>query len=390
MTELLFNACRSLWRKRARSALTVLGIVIGVTLVTVVTLIGDAGRQTVGGELESMGLGGLSVTASGRAVLREDSLTLLRSMGAVQSAVPLAVYGASGTAANGQALSLMLCGIDSGETQAIGLTLLHGRMLTAGDVASSSHVCVVDTAVAEALYGCENIVGRTVTVPLSGYEERFTVVGVTKAGSLLFQNIAQMIPGMVYIPYPTLWQLTGRTDFDQLAVRLTAKADPAVEAMRIERALSQVSGESGFRAEDLSAQKDKLTGLMDIVTAILTAVSAISLLVSGLSIMTVMMVSVGERTREIGVKKALGATDGRIRREFLAEALLLSFGGGSLGVLLGLLIGQLGLSVSGVTLSVSPSLVWLVLFAAGIGVAFGVYPAHKAAHLDPVDALRCE
>ncbi|MBQ3069052.1 MAG: ABC transporter permease, partial [Clostridia bacterium] len=216
------------------------------------------------------------------------------------------------------------------------------------------------------------------------------VVGVTKAGSLLFQNIAQMIPGMVYIPSPTWWQLTGRTDFDQLAVRLTAKADPAVEAMRIERALSQVSGESGFRAEDLSAQKDKLTGLMDIVTAILTAVSAISLLVSGLSIMTVMMVSVGERTREIGVKKALGATDGRIRREFLAEALLLSFGGGSLGVLLGLLIGQLGLSVSGVTLSVSPSLVWLVLFAAGIGVAFGVYPAHKAAHLDPVDALRCE
>ncbi len=390
MTDVLFNACRSLWRKRARSMLTVLGIVIGVALVTVVTLIGDAGRYTVGGELESMGLGGLSVTASGRATLEEDGLRALRRMGSVSSAVPLMVHTASTTAADGTAQSLMLCGIDSGEVQAIGLTRLHGRMLSVGDVAAASHVCVVDTAVATALYGRENILGRTVTVPIAGIEETFTVVGVTKAGSLLFQNVAQMIPGMVYIPYTTLQQLTGRTDFDQLAVRLASTADAAAEAVRIEQALAQVSGEVGFRAEDLSAQKDKLSGLMDIVTWILTAISAISLLVSGLSIMTIMMVSVGERTREIGVKKALGATDGRIRREFLAEALLLSLGGGVCGVVLGLLLGQLGLSLVGVSLpSISP-LWWLIAFAAVIGVAFGVYPAHKAAHLDPVDALRCE
>lgn len=390
MTELVFNACRSLWRKRLRTLLTVAGIVIGVALVTVVTLIGDAGKRTVSGELESMGLGGLSVTASGRAALREDSLQTLRGMGAVQSAVPLMLYGTSTSLTDGTAQSLMLCGIDSGEVQAIGLTRLHGRMLSVGDVAASSHVCVVDTAVAQALYGRDNIVGRTLTIPVAGSTEAFTVVGVTEAGSMLFQNVAQMIPGMVYIPYTTLQALTGRTDFDQLAVRLNDSADPSAEAARIERALVQMNGQTGYRAEDLSAQKDKLAGLMDIVTWILTAISAISLLVSGLSIMTIMMVSVGERTREIGVKKALGATNGRIRREFLAEALLLSLGGGLCGVLIGAVLGYGGLALFGVSLPLNPSLGWLIAFAAVIGVVFGVYPAHKAARLDPVEALRCE
>lgn len=390
MTELLLNACRSLWRKRLRTLLTAAGIVIGVALVTIVTLIGDAGKRTVSGELENMGLGGLSVTASGRATLQENSLQALRGMGTVQSAVPLMLYGTATSTADGTAQSLMLCGIDSGEVQAIGLTRLHGRMLSTGDVAVASQVCVVDTAVAQAFYGCDNIVGRTLSIPVAGATERFTVVGVTKAGSMLFQNVAQMIPGMVYIPYTTLQELTGRTDFDQLAVRLDEYADPSAEAARIERALAQVNGQAGYKAEDLSAQKDKLAGIMDIVTWILTAISAISLLVSGLSIMTIMMVSVGERTREIGVKKALGATNGRIRREFLAEALLLSLGGGLLGVIVGAVIGYGGLAFFGVSLPLNGSLWWLIVFAAAVGVVFGVYPAHKAARLDPVEALRCE
>ena len=387
--ELLRGAARRLWRRRLRSLLTMGGIVIGVALVSVVTVIGDAGRLTVNGELENMGLGGLSVTASGQAVLEEGGLRTLRAMEDVESAVPLMLQSTSAIGQDGGTQSLMMCGIDSGEVQAIGLEIRWGRLLSAADVAGATNVCVVDAAVAHALFGRENVLGKTVLMPIGGAEESFTVVGVTQAGSLLFQNVAQMIPGMVYVPYTTLQQLTGREDFDQVAVRLKDPSTAVSASAHIEQMLSATGG-SGYRAENLSAQKDKLSGVMDIVTAVLMGISAVSLLVSGLSIMTIMMVSVGERTREIGVKKALGATDARILREFMTEALLLSMGGGVLGVALGTGIACLGLTLFGVSLpSIVPS-VWLVVFAAAVGVVFGVYPARKASRLDPVEALRCE
>ena len=384
------GAFRNLRRKGLRSLLTMGGIVIGVALVAVVSVIGAAGESAVERELESMGLGGLSVTASDAQGMEAETLAALREMEEVASAVPLMVDTSTLTTFGGNTQELMLCGIDSGETQVIGLTQLHGRLLSEADVASSARVCVVDRAVAQAMYARENIVGKTLTIPVGGVEETFEVVGVTEAGSALLQNVARLIPGMVYIPYTTMQQLSGRTQFDQLAVKLTEGADAQREAEHIEQVLARVSGEDRFAAENLAAQRDKLAGVMDIVTLVLTAISAISLLVSGLSIMTVMTVSVGERTREIGIKKALGATNGRILREFLTEALLLSLGGGIIGVAVGAGIGLICLSFVGLSVSVWKTMLLLIAFAVMIGGIFGVYPALKAARLDPVEALRCE
>ncbi len=386
----MIGAFRSLRRKGLRSLLTMGGIVIGVALVAVVSVIGAAGETAVERELESMGLGGLSVTASDAQGMEAEVLAALREMAEVASAVPLMVDASTLTRVGGGTQDLMLCGIDSGETQVIGLTQLHGRLLSKADVASSARVCVVDRAVAQAMYARDNIVGRMLTIPVGGVEETFEVVGVTEAGSALLQNVARLIPGMVYIPYTTMQQLSGRTRFDQLAVKLVEGADAQREAEHIEQVLARVSGEDRFSADNLAAQRDKLAGVMDIVTLVLTAISAISLLVSGLSIMTVMTVSVGERTREIGIKKALGATNGRILREFLTEALLLSFGGGVIGVAVGAGVGMIGLSFVGLSVSVWKTMAWLIAFAVLIGGIFGVYPAMKAARLDPVEALRCE
>ncbi len=383
-------ACRRLRRKAFRSLMTMSGIVIGVALVAIVSVIGAAGEEAVGAELESMGLGGLSVMANGTATLEGEALEALRDMSGVASAVPLMIDSSVLSRRDGGSQELVLCGIDSGETQAIGLTKCYGRMLSATDVASCARVCVVDRAVAHTLYARSNIVGATVTLPVGGVEETFTVVGVTEAGSALLQNVAQLIPGMVYMPYTTMQQLNGRSDFDQFAVRLVDGADEETEAGHIEQVLARIGGENSYTAENLAAQRDKLAGVMDVVTTILTAISAISLLVSGLSIMTVMTVSVGERTREIGIKKALGATNGRILREFLTEALLLSLGGGMIGVAIGAGLGAIGLSLFGLSVSVWQTMLWLVGFAAAVGVVFGVYPALKAARLDPVEALRCE
>lgn len=390
MIEAVKSAVRGLRRKGFRSVMTMSGIVIGVALVAVVSVIGAAGETAVERELESMGLGGLSVTTSDAAGLEEDTLQVLRGLAEVDSAVPLMIDSSSLALRGGGSQELMLCGIDSGETQVIGLSQLHGRLFSRADVASYARVCVVDRAVAQAMVARENIVGMSLTLPVGGVEETFEVIGVTEAGSALLQNVAQLIPGMVYIPYTTMQQLSGRTRFDQLAVRLVDGTDADREARRIEQVLARVSGEDRFSADNLASQKDKLAGVMNIVTLILTAISAISLLVSGLSIMTVMTVSVGERTREIGIKKALGATDGRILREFLAEALLLSVGGGVIGVAIGVGLGAIGLSTVGMSVSVWKTMAWLIAFAALVGGLFGVYPALKAARLDPVEALRCE
>lgn len=387
MSGRLIQACKSLWRKRFRTAMTMSGIVVGVGLVALVAMIGEAGGDAVGEELSDMGLGGLSITAGDGAVLEQDMLDTLRTLDEVASAVPLMLDTAKTTKRSGGTQSLMLCGIDGGETQVIGLNLRHGRLLSQTDVRSAARVCVVDTAVAGAVLERENIVGTTLIIPVGGIEESFTVVGVTEAGSALLQNVTQWIPGMVYIPYTTMQQLGGDMTFDQFAVQLTDDADAAASATHIEAVLSRMGG-GNIDAADLSAQKDKLAGVMDIVVLILTAISAVALLVAGLSIMTIMTVSVTERTREIGIKKALGATSGDILREFLTEALLLSFVGGVLGVALGGGLAAVGIAAFGASVTLPSTLGWLIVFALVIGGVFGVYPAMKAARLDPVEALK--
>ncbi len=386
--QIITYALRRLWRKRTRSLLTMSGIVIGVALVALVSAISAAGRTAVTTELENMGLSGLSVTAGDQASLDADALLALRQLEQVNTAVPLMVESSVAFTPRGESTSLMVCGIDSGEVQAIGLTTLHGRMLSVADVAASASVCVVDTAVANELFGRENVLGCTVGLSLGGVEEAFTVVGVTQAGSTLLQNVSRWIPGMVYVPYTTVQQLTGRVTFDQFAVTLR---DSTASAEGVHAVVGELAKwGSDFHTDDLSAQKDKLTAVMNAVVWVLTAIGGVSLLVAGLSIMTIMTVAVGERTREIGIKKAIGATNRRILLEFLCEALLLSLSGGVVGVLLGGGIGAIGLSLFGMPTVAFHSMLWLIGFSGAIGMLFGVVPAWKAARLDPVEALRCE
>ncbi len=389
MGELIKNAWRSLLRKRNRSLLTVVAIAVGVTMVACVSVIGTAGRAFVDNELDSMGINGLSVMAqTGGELISEEALNALRDLSCVDSAMPLMVQLGTVFTANASSDSA-LCGIDSGADQVISLSLRHGRLISPGDVASSARVCVLDEELARRCYGRSNVVGKTVFVQFGSLAEELTVVGVTETGSSLLQNFTSMIPGMLYIPYTTHTVITGQTAFDQVAIRVGTQSDVAKQ--RVERTLDRLyDGASPFRTDDLAVQKQRLEGLVDIVALTLTAISAISLVVSGFGIVTAMLSSVSERTREIGIKKAIGATRKHILLEFLAEAIILSLVGAVLGMIPAGITAFI-LQGMGFSVPVTPALFGgLLLFSLLVGSVFGAYPAYKASRLQPVEALRSE
>lgn len=384
--ELIKNALRQLLRKRGRTLLTVGGIAVGVMMVSIVTVVGNVGRAFVDEELDSMGVSGLSVMAlTSDTMLSEEALQEIRDLSQVSSAMPLMLQITGVSTPRGSSESV-LCGIDSGAGQVISLTLRYGRMIAAGDVAAAAPVCVLDEAAAKAAYGREAVVGKTVTVSVGKLTQELTVIGVTQTGSSLLQSVTSMIPGMVYLPYTTLQQLTGRQSFDQIAVRTVSSEVTDQTGERIERLLDRLyDGNAPFRTDNLAAQKDRLGRLVDIVAGVLTVLSGVSLVVSGFGIMTVMLSSVSERTREIGIKKAIGATQNRILAEFLAEAVLLSCAGALVGML------PAGVLLLILKTTVSPSVfLSLAAFSVLVGVVFGVYPAYKASKLPPVEALRSE
>ena len=379
----------ALGRKRLRSILTVSSIAIGTAMVVLILCIGHIGTAAIENELESMGVDGISVSATEG--LSMDALTAIRGLSLVRQAMPLSLQFASAVTDTGT-YSVVGCGIDAGADQVISLSLLYGRMLTPGDVARQAAVCVVDETLAEEVFGRTNVVGQTLSVVYQNGSMELTVVGVSATGSSLLQNMTSLIPYMIYLPYTTQQMVTGVTVFDQIAVRLTdgTAAEAATTAIRRELTYAGQQTE-GLLTEDLASQRQRLESMMQIVSLALTAIGGVSLLVSGFGILTVMLSSVNERTREIGIKKAIGATRGRILCEFMAGALLLSLFGALAGLALGCGAVLLGCGLLGFT----PAFPWWSLAAVLgltllLGIVFGAYPAYQAAGLRPVEALRYE
>ena len=377
----------ALWRKRLRTLLTVSSIGIGTAMVVLILSIGRIGTEAVNHELETMGIDGLSISSSSG--MTDRVLALVRSLPMVRLAMPLSLEFAVASV-DGHGHSVVACGIDAGSEQAISLELLHGRMLTPGDILEEQPVCVMDESMARDVFGYTNVVGRTVTVVYEGGNQDLRVVGVSATGSSLLQNMSSMIPYMIYLPYTVQQRVTGITTFDQIAVRLK-EATSSEEAVSFIRGALLRSGEpmENLITEDLASQRKRLGSMLDVVTLALTAIGGVSLLVSGFGILTVMLSSVNERTKEIGIKKAIGATRKRVMAEFLAGAFLLSLFGACLGLVLGGSAVFIGCMVMGITPSFSLfQLVGVVVLTLVLGTVFGAYPAYQASGLRPVEALR--
>lgn len=393
MIDIIRSGFRCLFRSKVRSFLTIAGIAVGVMSVVIVSSIGEIGKASINGELSGMGMDSLVVSVQSGAVskLTEEELDKIKSLETVENAMPLMSIVTSGTVKNDKA-TFMAWGVNEDADNVIDLEVLYGRLLNSGDIAEKNKVCVIDEAIAKEHYKRTNIVGKKITVNIGGIPVKFEVAGVVKNGVNTLQNmLGGFIPDFVYVPYSVMQSNLGRDSFDQITVKLTDASQSDETAKEVKNALSEDGSARDFSVNNLLSQKEKMNNILSIATAALSAVAGISLIVSGISIMTVMLVSVSERTGEIGIKKSIGASRGIILAEFLFESELITLIGSLAGIASGFIISSVICSLTGNGVYVNVGVCGiLLLISLIIGGGFGAYPAYKAASLKPVEALRRE
>ena len=393
---------------RLRSMLTMLGILIGIAAVVLTVGLGLGSQQEVGARISSLGSNLLIVTpgsTTSTAGVRggAGSASTLTIGDAEALAFPVAAPDITGVAAVKNSSLSLTAGSTNWTTTVVGTSpswldvraraLAAGRFLTDADNADQAAVTVLGPTTATQLFGTADVVGRSVTI--NGID--FTVVGVLEsAGSDASSNLDDQ----ALVPLATSAnRLVGGTNRNAVStIYLQAASTDALSAAYQEgQALLLNLHHIGTAASadfSIANQQSLLataTSVSRTLTVLLTGIAALSLLVGGIGVMNIMLVSVTERTREIGLRKALGAPPGAIRRQFLVEAVVLGIGGGILGAVLGIVGATVLPGVIGSPVVISPGAVaGALVIAIGIGIAFGVYPATRAARLAPIDALRSE
>ncbi len=390
--DIMKNSFKSIIRKPGRSLLTIIGISIGVASVVIIGNISNCGTVAVSSEISSLGLGGMSISSNfGRnSIISMKELNLICKVKGVNNAMPVIVRN-SEILSHDTISNAIVWGIDSNADKIISLKPIYGRNINKADVKCCRNVCMVDQNFSKSLYKRDNIVGKRISISTESSHEDYEIIGIVKTGSGLLQNVlGDYIPNFIYIPYSTIQNSLGTENFDQVAVKVNDDANVDDVGNNIIKVLEKESGQTGgYKANNIVKQKDGLIRLMNIITIILSAVGAISLVVASLSIMTVMLVSVNERKREIGIKKSLGAKRKTIMTEFLLESLFITVFGSIVGVIIGFLISYIGALIFKTTLSARLDIILIaMLFSIFTGTVFGVYPAFKASKLNPVDALK--
>jgi putative ABC transport system permease protein len=397
-------AMRALARNKLRSALTMLGIIIGVGAVIAMVAIGNGANKQIQDQIAAMGsnllmVGSGSVNRGGmrmgtgatKTLVYDDVLAIERECPAVASA-----------AAASQTSGQIVFGNDNWGTGVVGTepqyfnirnwSIAQGSVFDQQQMEQAANVVVLGETVRKNLFGATDPVGQTVRIG----NLPFTVIGLlapkgTSAG------MGQDQDDQVFIPLTTLQKkITGETWIrfvmvSAVSLQASTAAQQQMESLLRDRHRIRPGMDDDFFVRNMKDVADSAEQTSQVMTILLASIASVSLVVGGIGIMNIMLVSVTERTREIGIRIAIGATEQDVQRQFLIEAFVLSVIGGAIGILVGLISSFVISHQFKWPVLISPSsIVIAALFSMGIGIFFGYYPARKASRLDPIDALRYE
>ncbi|MFN3506241.1 MAG: ABC transporter permease [Allorhizobium sp.] len=398
--ETLKLALRAIRRNLLRSFLTVLGVVIGVAAVIAMVTIGNGTTAQVTNEISKLGTNLLFVRPGqfgpGRAGTDAKKFTI-RDIEAIRDQIP----GLRAVAPINQSSQTVISGGQSRQTSIIGSgndyliaqnwDLAAGRSFLASEERGGQAVCLVGETVRSKLFGSTPAVDKTIRVGNVACQ----VIGILEkkgqSGMGSDQDDVVMMPLKVFQR-----RIGGSTDISSIMLSAedgvsTAKVQADVERLLRERRKIIAGRDDDFTVNDMTQMAATLTGTTTLMTGLLGAVAAVSLLVGGIGIMNIMLVSVTERTREIGIRLAIGAVERQVLMQFLVEAVTLSVFGGVVGIALGLAIAYGAVTLMSVPFVASPAIILLAFaFSAAIGMIFGYFPARRAAQMNPIDALRHE
>ena len=386
-------AVKAIAGNKMRSFLTILGVVIGVVAIVVLVSIGQGANSSVVESIEGMGTNLITANINARRMnpIDLDSLNELAQNEAISYVAPIA--SVSGTVKAGTTTydDGVVQGTTPGYESIRNWTVAEGRFLQQPDIDNRSFVAVIGSEAATEMYGTTHAVGETFS--LNGYT--ITVVGVLEA---VGSSASGSNDNQILIPFTLAQRLSNQTSISSFYVSAASssqveQAQAAVESY-LEKAFENYNTRSFGTQYSVFNQTEMLSTLSETtntLTLMLGGIAAISLLVGGIGIMNIMLVSVSERTREIGIRKAIGAARGNILTQFLIESLVVSLMGGLLGLAISVAAVKALAPVLQMTLTIPVNVAWMAIaFSVFIGVVFGMYPANKASKLRPIQALHYE
>jgi putative ABC transport system permease protein len=371
---------------KMRSVLTMLGIIIGVAAVIVLVSLASGTTESITDRISSMGSNLLTVNIRGRGnvgSLTQEEMNKWREQEGIQYMAPV-VNSNQEVKAGTESLSASLIGTTDDYLQMNSLLLDTGRSLADMDIEGRTQVALIGSEIAETLYEGSVPLGQNIKIGGSN----FKVVGVMESAgsSMLGSNDTR-----VFIPYTTAQRLLQESRISQVNIGVsTAEQVDAVKAFLEAELFAKYGSEDYYSIFDQTELLSTLEDATAMLAALVGGIAGISLVVGGIGIMNIMLVSVTERTREIGIRKAIGAKKRHILSQFLVESIVLSCVGGLIGVLFGVAVTKAaGALIENLSGNVSLNIVAIAFgFSAAIGIIFGVYPANKAANLNPIEALR--
>lgn len=386
LTQAFKMAFMAIASNKMRSFLTMLGIIIGVTSVSMLISLGQSTTTQVTSRISSLGSNLLSVTirTSKATYLNEKDIASLIGQSGISAVSPV-VTSSKTLKAGRLTTSASIEGVNADYAVIRNLSVSSGRFIAASDLENRAAVAVIGVDIADDLFGTRDVIGNYLKVE-GAY---FTVVGLLKSEGT---TVAGSNDTKVIIPYSTAERLLKQTTLRQFYVATSNAADVTkAEATLKEFMLKALKDADAYSVFNQSTLLDTLNEITGLLTLLLGGIAGISLLVGGIGIMNIMLVSVTERTREIGIRKAIGARRFDIVFQFLIEAVVLSVSGGAIGILISIAGLKVVGNVAGFTLSLTVAVALLSLvFSVVVGLIFGIYPAAKASGLKPIDALRYE